>query len=277
MADCLASPIIVIGMHRSGTTLLTRMLEAFGVHWGEKRDEYNEALNFQSINESIFERASATWDNPLPVSESLNRPSFVEEALRLAEERLGGDWIRSHHRSSTMRGAEMTAVGGAPWGWKDPRTTFTLPLWLRLYPRAQVVHVIRHGTDVAISLFSRETTRPEGRFHPHFSERCQTLEGCFSLWKTYVTQGRSYMDIVGRMVEVRFEKLLSDTSEELNRLCFFLDIPSSSFRKGCFPDIRLDRRFAYRRNKDPKVNEFIRKAASDPLLAAIDGQMARET
>ena len=46
-------PIIVIGMHRSGTTLLTRMMERCGVFWGTVKDEYNEATCFQSINEAI--------------------------------------------------------------------------------------------------------------------------------------------------------------------------------------------------------------------------------
>ena len=26
-----------------------------------------------------------------------------------------------------------------PWGWKDPRNSITLPLWLRLYPEAKII------------------------------------------------------------------------------------------------------------------------------------------
>src|SRR5262249_51761949 len=43
-----------------------------------------------------------------------------------------------------------------PWGWKDPRNTYTLPIWLDVFPHAKVVHVYRHGVDVAHSLRVRQ-------------------------------------------------------------------------------------------------------------------------
>ena len=67
-----ATPIIIVGMHRSGTSMLTRMLEECGVFWGDKKDEYNESVFFQSINERLFNVAKATWDNPAPVEEYLS-------------------------------------------------------------------------------------------------------------------------------------------------------------------------------------------------------------
>ena len=84
-----------------------------------------------------------------------------------------------------------------------------------MFPRARIVHVVRHGADVAISLRKRETTRPEGRLHPHFSELSQSLEGCFSLWKAYVAQGRSYADTVEHVIEVRFEATDGEDGVEL--------------------------------------------------------------
>ncbi len=30
------------------------------------------------------------------------------------------------------------------WGWKDPRNTFTLPMWLSIFPKARVLHVLRN-------------------------------------------------------------------------------------------------------------------------------------
>ena len=46
-----------------------------------------------------------------------------------------------------------------PWGWKDPRNTFLLPLWRDIFPEAKVIHVIRNGVDVAASLLTREEKR----------------------------------------------------------------------------------------------------------------------
>ena len=39
-----------------------------------------------------------------------------------------------------------------PWGWKDPRNVFTLPLWLRVFPEAKIIYIVRNGVDVAASL-----------------------------------------------------------------------------------------------------------------------------
>ena len=38
------SPIIIIGMHRSGTTMLSRQLEALGVFMGNKKDQQPRGL-----------------------------------------------------------------------------------------------------------------------------------------------------------------------------------------------------------------------------------------
>ena len=45
------------------------------------------------------------------------------------------------------------------WGWKDPQTIFTLPLWLKLFPDAKLIYLTRNGVDVAASLLTREQKR----------------------------------------------------------------------------------------------------------------------
>jgi hypothetical protein len=42
------------------------------------------------------------------------------------------------------------------WGWKDPRNSITLPVWLKLFPDARVIHIVRNGVDVAESLYRRQ-------------------------------------------------------------------------------------------------------------------------
>ena len=39
-------PIVIIGMHRSGTSIVTRMLEQLGLFVGKKKDMNHEALFF---------------------------------------------------------------------------------------------------------------------------------------------------------------------------------------------------------------------------------------
>ncbi len=57
------SPIIITGMHRSGTSLVTRMLEKFGLFVGDLKEGNHEAVFFLSINNWLLGQANATWDN----------------------------------------------------------------------------------------------------------------------------------------------------------------------------------------------------------------------
>lgn len=87
-----------------------------------------------------------------------------------------------------------------PWGWKDPRNTITLPIWLELFPNAKILHIRRHGVDVAQSLRKRELILlhirkkrsllkdmlyfvPFTRTGIDNSPRCVELQGGFDLWQ----------------------------------------------------------------------------------------------
>src|SRR5207249_8293594 len=45
--------------------------------------------------------------------------------------------------------------GHARWGFKDPRTCITLPVYLEIFPNSQLVHIVRDEADVAASLAAR--------------------------------------------------------------------------------------------------------------------------
>jgi len=42
-----------------------------------------------------------------------------------------------------------------PWGWKDPRNTFTIDIWIEVFPNAKLIHIYRNPIDVAESLRKR--------------------------------------------------------------------------------------------------------------------------
>ena len=57
-------PIIVSGMHRSGTSLLTDILIDMGVYMGHYHDINSESIFFQRLNRWIMSCNSSSWDNP---------------------------------------------------------------------------------------------------------------------------------------------------------------------------------------------------------------------
>lgn len=153
------SPVILIGMHRSGTSLVARLLQRMGLFLGWELDANAEAVFFVLRNQALLEAQGGSWDQPEPVELLLREEhlrALVIDALR-RELRLPGRVsylgpLRWWRYRSLM---ELDF----PWGWKDPRNTLLLPLWLEVFPQATVVHVVRNGVDVALSLAAREERR----------------------------------------------------------------------------------------------------------------------
>lgn len=258
-------PVLVIGSHRSGTTLVARLLERLGVFMGARQDGHAEATLFRALNDGLLWQSGGEWDNPGPTDHLLANA----EARRLVADH--GRLVLRSPRSASFLGwrryAEHREVAtlAIPWGWKDPRTTFTLPIWLDLFPEAKVVHVKRHGVDVAQSLKVREErrlARVEGlyrRWRPLFvvkpahkgfvrSARCTSLEGAFGLWEEYVDRGDAHARALGeRALELRFEDVVQRPAEALASLGHFCELPAGGRTAAALSlEIDASRAFAYR-------------------------------
>lgn len=265
-------PIIILGMHRSGSALVSRVLEQLGAFLGWQKPYENESIFFTRLNSCLLRECGATWAYPQPVRRLLDNKEVrasAEEYLRFV--------------ISTPRIVSYLGVGrylryrsvfslSFPWGWKDPRNTFTLPLWLDLFPDAKVIHVFRNGVDVACSLIPH-TAKVLEKHRNHLATRklavllqrdgwrgseflwairCSSLDGGFSLWEEYLQEARSHVGRLGnRAMEVRFEDFLADPREGISSLAEFCDL---SVQKGVCADIidelRSDRAYAYRRDKE---------------------------
>lgn len=141
-------PICVAGMHRSGTSLVARLLHAAGMHLGDERDlipagrgntdGHWENARFVAINDEILAAFGGSWKSLAPLPPNWHLDAKLDEFLERAAELLA------------------TFAGREPWGWKDPRNCLTLPFWRRLVPELKVVVVLRNPLDVAHSLALRD-------------------------------------------------------------------------------------------------------------------------
>jgi GT2 family glycosyltransferase len=140
-------PVAIVGMHRSGTSMVARLLEACGLYLGEERDlmppapdnpeGFGENVRFVELNEEILTALGGGWDRP---------------------PELGSGWELGERVSGLTSRAELLAqefVGREPWGWKDPRNSLTLPLWSRVADSLAVVACVRNPLEVALSLRRR--------------------------------------------------------------------------------------------------------------------------
>lgn len=271
-------PVIIIGMHRSGTSLITRLLEQLGVFFGWKKEKNHEALFFLQLNDWMLRQSGGAWDHPAPI-----RNLFRNREVRA----LVVDYAR--FLMDTPRVVSYLGLPGylryrfpgnlvVPWGWKDPRNTFTLPIWLELFPEARVIHIYRHGVDVAHSLLVRQE-KALARLRESYQRRkllywlrpkygaftntlrCASLDGGFSLWEEYVEEARSHVRTLGnRAVEVRYEDFLANPVSTLRFLAEFCGLSVTDMMiENVVGQIRVDRAYAYR--SDRALRAFAEKVA----------------
>jgi len=79
-----AGPLILLGMHRSGTSMAARLLERLGVFMGWRKDSNHEADFFRHANEWLLSQAGGAWDHPEPVR-TLRRAPLSPATLRRAD------------------------------------------------------------------------------------------------------------------------------------------------------------------------------------------------
>jgi hypothetical protein len=197
--------VVVLGMHRSGTSLVTRILNLLGVELGPEARLMHpgpdnpvgfwEHGEFVALNKKILSQLGGNWHEP-PVFE----PGWeVSPGL------------------SDLRGAALELIdrefGSAEiWGWKDPRTSLTVSFWQRLVPGMSYVICLRNPLDVAQSLSRRDgfSAAKAGR-----------------LWVTYVEA--SLRGTADRDPLIMFyEDVMADWPRELARLSAFIGEPEAA-------------------------------------------------
>jgi hypothetical protein len=235
-------PVIILGMHRSGTSMVSELLDQLGLFVGRELQDDHESTFFLDLNDQIMSRVNAAWDYPRSMLDFL----ACDEAVRMTAAALATDL--SSRRIRTFLGRATLAEFSEPWGWKDPRTVFTLPLWLRLFPGARLVFIVRNGIDVAKSLMVRErkllalrSERFEERMKKYSlrsclervaykgSPRCLSLAGGFDLWAEYVQQAdENLRGLSNPTLTLRYEDILSDPKKHLPELARFCELEASA-------------------------------------------------
>lgn len=209
-----SSPVILVGMHRSGTSLIARVLQSLGVDMGSDASHANhESLSFRMRNRLVLTATKADWDHPQPFVDTLGDPGWTRALSLLLEQTIVAprSWLLGLHEPGA-------GAGNSAWGWKDPRSSLTWPLWLELYPNARFVRVQRDRRDVIASLVKRS--------HDYLlkssdlSIRTLTEHGVDTLCTDYLA-ALAPLDsrIEGRQLfDLRYEDLVTDPAATISSL-----------------------------------------------------------
>lgn len=143
-------PVLILGMHRSGTSCLAGCLQSAGLVLGEvntfashNKKGNREHESIRDIHEGLLAHQGYAWDRPPPHQvdwRALDEQHLLQETATLRKNR--------------------------QWGYKDPRTIFCLEGWNKLFSPV-LIATFRHPESVARSLLTRaeawgtEMTRAE--------------------------------------------------------------------------------------------------------------------
>ena len=144
--------MLVLGMHRSATSLTTELLSSYGLYVGEKDDLYEST---QSNQRGFFESKDAV---------QLNNKILYEHGMHWAEvqKSLSRVWETKYSLGINEVLNNMAAKAGDAQILllKDPRMCITEPVWKKqmdaLGMEEHIVMVFRHPYEVAKSLVIRD-------------------------------------------------------------------------------------------------------------------------
>ncbi|MCB9397019.1 MAG: glycoside hydrolase family 99-like domain-containing protein [Acidobacteria bacterium] len=201
--------VFVLGMHRSGTSAMTRVLNLLGLSLpgnlmppvpGNNETGFWESSSLKEIHDSILQQANRTWDDPRPVAES-----FFSGAYAAIAEGQINDFFKSEFADQC--GFVL----------KDPRSCLLFPFWRKVMSRENVqtkcVLIFRNPNEVILSLQKRDG----------FSFQKAGL-----LWLDHVLAAERYSRGLTRIF-VAYEDLLADWKGTLNKIGSSLKIPFSDW------------------------------------------------
>ncbi|QGZ96558.1 glycoside hydrolase family 99-like domain-containing protein [Terricaulis silvestris] len=229
------SIIAVLGMHRSGTSAISRGLTTLGVDLGDNllgpsvgdNDKgFWEDADLTAFNDGILARLGSSYDSLAPLDgEDLNA------ALRAERDAARG-----------LLSSKLNS--GATFGFKDPRTSILLAFWRPVFSNLSLddryVIALRNPLEVAASLQRRDGFQPPRSL---------------LLWTKHML--RALIDTRGRpRVIISYAAMLEHPKEQLTRLADALGLPKpdkkkladyegnfleSSLRRFSLPDTEVER------------------------------------
>lgn len=249
--------IVVLGMHRSGTSVLTRSLECLGVNLGDSlmpgnednRLGFYEDLDFVNLNIAMLDAIGQKWHHLALVKETdvdlLIQAGYLQQALELLEKKC------SH---------------ASVFAFKDPRTSKLMPFWSRVFeacPYAlSYVVALRNPESVVSSLVKRDSF---------------PVAKSYYLWLEHLLNAVSYTQNTTR-VFLDYDRFLADPEIGLRDLASGLDLKINAQAQADFLHSFLNKELRHHQSNNAsntaifpfavKLYDYLVNPDSDPLQLA---------
>jgi O-antigen biosynthesis protein len=209
--------VTVLGMHRSGTSLITRGLMSLGIYLGDDFVEvqpdnptgYWEDRHLQDFNERVLTALGLKWESVALLKDARWEEPEIE-AIRME----AIEYIRADFLAHPL------------WGFKDPRTLRLLPFWSPVFQRLGLedayVMVIRNPLSVAQSLIARQSDVFDAAM-------------AHGLWLVHTV---TYFSRIAQrpFIVIDYDLFVDDPRGQLKRIERALEIPQADARLGDIED-----------------------------------------
>jgi hypothetical protein len=200
----------IVGVPRSGTTLLRLMLDA------HPDLAIPPETNFVHLAAEACEHASDPRQAFLETVMSHNRwkdlhieGDLLAQSVATIEPFDVGKALRA------LYGLYAQRFGKPRWGDKTPHYVRRMNLIQGLLPEAYFVHIIRDGRDVALSV-------------KDLWFGANSVEEAARRWRRTIERARRHSRNLPHYLETRYEDLVSDTESTLRKISDFVDLPWNS-------------------------------------------------
>lgn len=213
--------IIVCGIYRSGTSLVTKLVREWGAYAGNDEDlfedefGYLEHLALQRFNDDLLNNNSRV---PTPINvlvEKLKDENFIQRAKTIL----------------AQMDAEAQAAGTQAWVWKDPRIPLVLPFWSSLWQDAIYVIPVRHPVETVHSAAKMEGLSPEET----------PLSAGLVYWQFCMLNILEATRSSSKKIFIAYDELIQRPKQECARLSEFLDQQCNT----SFLDLKMDKMTAH--------------------------------
>jgi Sulfotransferase family len=202
----------VVGVGRSGTTLLRLMLDSHPdlaippeTHFINPLIQASGRLRFnpKTATKAIVHDERRRW-NDFGISEDDLLASFQ-----------GLDRFNTTDAIRSFYELYAAKHGKSRWGDKTPDYIRKMKKLQNTIPEARFIHVIRDGRDAGLSQNSRIVKRGKDPVPPREMAR---------RWRKRIVKSRVDAEDVEHYIEVRYEDMVTDTEGVLRRVCEFIEL-----------------------------------------------------
>ena len=236
--------IIILGMHRSGTSLVSRSLRVFGADHGDNlfpadsdnAKGYWEDIDLIDLNKEMLACLNTEWDHLRPVDAAdatrLREKGYLRRALELLNRKAAGKPLS---------------------GFKDPRFAQLFPFWREVFQecgmRVSYILALRNPLSVAQSLEKRN--------------QIEKTEG-YMMWLAHTMNSLTGTEGSERVV-VDYDRLIHDPDIEMRNIAAAFSLTIDADEMELFKSTFVDQSMRHNAfgpedlENDPTCPELIKK------------------